>query len=56
MNPVLVDLCGTATRTAFWTAFSTIVVALTPILFALYYRPDTSTDARAVFEIGTQLE
>lgn len=56
LEAVLVDLCGTATRAAFWTAFSTIVVALTPILFALHYRPDTSTDARAVFEIGTQLE
>lgn len=56
LQAVLVDLCGTAVRAAFWTAFSTIVVSLTPILFALHYRPDTGENARAVFEIGTQLE
>jgi hypothetical protein len=56
LHEVLVDLCGTEVRAAFWTAFSTITVALTPIVFALHYRPDASADARAVFEIGTQLE
>jgi hypothetical protein len=29
---------------------------LTPILFALHYRPNTSKDAYAVFEIVSQLE
>jgi hypothetical protein len=53
---VLIDLCGTATRAAFWTAFSTVTVALTPIMFALHYRPDTSEPVHAVFEIGSQLE
>src|SRR5436309_9161645 len=56
LHGVLVDLCGTATRAAFWTAFSTITVALTPIMFALHYRPDASASARPVFEIGAQLE
>jgi len=56
LHDVLVDLCGTATRAAFWTAFSTVTVALTPIMFALHYRPDTSAGAHAVFEIGKQLE
>src|SRR5712671_2360821 len=56
LQAVLFDLCGTQVRAAFWTAFSTITMALTPITFALHYRPDVSATARPVFEIGTQLE
>jgi hypothetical protein len=56
LHDVLVDLCGTTTRAAFWTAFSTVTVALTPIMFSLHYRPDMSEEAHAVFEIGKQLE
>lgn len=56
LHDVLVDLCGTSTRAAFWTAFSTVTVALTPIMFALHYRPDMGPDSHAVFEIGKQLE
>ena len=56
LHDVLVDLCGTPTRAAFWTAFSTVTVALTPIVFALHYRPDLSADSHAVFEISKQLE
>jgi hypothetical protein len=56
LHAVLVDLCGTEVRAAFWTAFSTVTVALTPVMFALHYRPDASAEAHAVFEIGTQLE
>ena len=55
LHEVLVDLCGTATRASFWTAFSTVTVALTPMMFALHYRPDASAP-HAVFEIGSQLE
>jgi hypothetical protein len=56
LHDVLVDLCGTPTRAGFWTAFSTVTVALTPIMFALHYRPDMGAGAHAVFEIGKQLE
>src|SRR5262249_6757278 len=55
LQEVLVDLCGTAKRASFWTAFSTVTVALTPVMFALHYRPDVSAP-HAIFEIGTQLE
>ena len=55
LQDVLVDLCGTANRASFWTAFSTVTVALTPMMFALHYRPDAGAP-HAVFEIGTQLE
>lgn len=56
LQAVLVDLCGSSARAAFWTAFSTVTVALTPIVFALHYRPDTRRLTVAVFEIGSQLE
>jgi hypothetical protein len=56
LQEVLVDLCGTTARAAFWTAFSTVTVALTPMMFALHYRPDTGETSHAVFEIGSQLE
>ena len=56
LQEVLVDLCGSQARAAFWTAFSTVTVALTPVMFALHYRPDTSGRSYAVFEIGSQLE
>src|ERR1700722_16461352 len=55
LQEVLVDVCGTAARAGFWTAFSTVTVALTPIMFALHYRPDTSGRSYAVFEIGSPL-
>ena len=55
LQKVLVDLCGTDERASFWTAFSTITVALTPMMFALHFRPDASAE-HAVFEIGSQLE
>ena len=55
LQDVLVDLCGTTPRASFWTAFSTVTVALTPMMFALHYRPDAAAE-HAVFEIGSQLE
>jgi len=56
LQAVLVDLCGTEVRASFWTAFSTVAVACTPIMFALHYRPSDGPGAAAIFEIGTQLE
>src|SRR5881396_1455362 len=55
LRDVLVDLCGTRARASFWTAFSTVTVALTPIMFALHYRPDANAQSY-VFEIGRQIE
>ena len=55
LQDVLVDLCGTPNRASFWTTFSTITVVLTPIMFALHYRPDMAAP-HAIFEIGSQLE
>jgi hypothetical protein len=55
LQGILVDLCGTETRAAFWRAFSNVTIALTPVMFAMHYRP-AGSDTPVVFEIGAQLE
>ena len=55
LQAILVDLCGTAERAAFWTAFSNVTIALTPLIFAMHYRPN-DTQTPAVFAICSQLE
>jgi hypothetical protein len=56
LQDILTDLCGTAQRAAFWTAFSNVTLGLTPVVFAMHYRPDHGDAAPAVFAIGSQLE
>ena len=55
LQNILMDLCGTEPCAAFWTAFSTVTIGLTPIIFAMQYRPDGAATP-AVFAIGSQLE
>ena len=55
LHGILIDLCGTPERAAFWTAFSNVTIALTPLIFAMHYRPG-ETQTPAVFAIGSQLE
>jgi hypothetical protein len=55
LQGILVDLCGTAERAAFWTAFSNVTIGLTPLIFAMHYRP-SDTQTPVVFAIGSQLE
>ena len=53
---VLVDLCGTPQRAGFWTAFSTVTLYLTPLVFAMHYRPDPSNAGPVAFQLGSQVE
>ena len=55
LQGILVDLCGTVERAAFWTAFSNVTIGLTPLIFAMHYRP-SDPQAPVVFAIGSQLE
>jgi hypothetical protein len=55
LQGILVDLCGTEERAAFWTAFSNVTIGLTPLIFAMHYRPG-ETQTPVVFAIGSQLE
>ena len=50
---LLIDLCGTATRAAFWAAFSNVALVLAPLLGAMHRRPGAG---EPVFELAAQLE
>ena len=53
---ILVDLCGTEDRARFWLAFSNVTLLAVPAIFALHRPPATGTPAKAVFDIGDQLQ
>jgi hypothetical protein len=53
---ILVDLCGTEDRAAFWLAFSNVTLFLVPVLLALHRHPGSGSFAEAIFGIGDQLE
>jgi hypothetical protein len=56
LKAILVDLCGTAERAEFWTAFSNITITLVPLIFALHYRPEAGSPPSMFFAICAQLE
>jgi hypothetical protein len=56
LRRILVDLCGTEDRAAFWLAFSNVTLFLIPFLFALHRHPASGSLAEAIFGIGDQLE
>lgn len=56
LKAILVDLCGTAERAQFWTAFSNITLTLVPLIFALHYRPEVGAPPSVFFSICGQLE
>ncbi len=56
LNAILIDLCGTAERARFWSAFSHVTLAVVPLIFAMQYRPALGQDTTAVLELGAQLK
>ena len=55
LRKVLVDLCGTEDRAQFWTVFSNILLIGMPMIFALNYRPVTSSMEDLFFDIANKL-
>jgi hypothetical protein len=53
---ILTDLCGTAERARFWTAFSNITLFLVPFVLALDHRPAPNGIQSSVFAISDQIE
>jgi hypothetical protein len=53
LQDLLVDLCGTPTRAAFWAAFSNVTLVLAPLLGAMHRTPG---DGEPAFELAAQLE
>ena len=56
LKAILADLCGTAERAKFWSAFSNVNLVLVSLIFVMLYRPEVGQDTTAVFEMGTQLK
>ena len=56
LRSILVELCGTGERAAFWVAFSNVTLALLPLIFALQYTPEVKAGTAAVFEVAAQLK
>jgi len=56
LRKVLTDLCGTAERANFWTAFSNLALLLMPLIFALHQIPEGNPEAPLVFQLSRQLE
>jgi len=54
LQRILVDLCGTEERAKFWAVFSNVVLVLTPLIFAMSYRPQSG--ASVLFELTTQIK
>ncbi len=55
LKAILADLCGTAERAKFWSAFSNVTLVLVPLIFVMQYRPELEQGTTAVLEMGTQL-
>ena len=56
LQVMLTDLCGTADRARFWTAFSNVTLFLVPFVLALNGRPDPGAGESTAFVISTQIE
>jgi hypothetical protein len=56
LHNILVELCGTRERAAFWVAFSNVTLALLPLIFAMEYTPEPKGGTPAVLEVAAQLK
>ncbi len=55
LQRVLLDLCGTAERSHFWTMFSMVMLIATPCVIGLGYVPLESSSQMQFFEMLRQL-
>jgi hypothetical protein len=53
---ILTDLCGTADRARFWTAFSNVTLFLVPFVLALDHRAAGNEAQSMIFAISGQME
>jgi hypothetical protein len=56
LQAILLDLCGTAERARFWTAFSNVTMFLVPFVLALDHRPTPNIPQASVYAISDQIE
>ena len=56
LHRILVELCGTRERAAFWTAFANVALILAPLISAMQYTPDLKAGSTTAFELVAQLK
>jgi hypothetical protein len=56
LHSILVELCGTKERAAFWVSFSNVTITLVPLIFAMQYTPDLKAGSAAALELAAQLK
>jgi hypothetical protein len=56
LHNILVELCGTRERAAFWVSFSNVTITLVPLIFAMQYTPDLKAGSTGVLELAAQLK
>lgn len=56
LRALLIELCGTGERAAFWAVFSNVTITLVPVIFAMQYVPEPAPGRTAVVEVATQLK
>lgn len=56
LHNILVELCGTDQRVAFWAAFTNVTITLVPVIFAMQYTPEVKPGTTTVFELATQVK
>jgi hypothetical protein len=56
LHSILVELCGTGERAAFWVAFSNVTIILVPLIFAMQYTPCLGRGSSAILELAAQLK
>ncbi len=55
LKAILTDLCGTKERAEFWTSFSNVTLFLTPLIFALHFRPGSGSVTMLVYGLSDQV-
>ena len=56
LEKLLLELCGNRERAGFWTAFTAVALGLTPLIFAMGWRPSAESSLPAIFELADQLK
>jgi hypothetical protein len=55
LKRVLIDLCGTEERAAFWTLFSNIMLVVLPAIFGMGFHPEIVNFENSFFDVAAQL-
>lgn len=56
LHNLLVELCGTRERAAFWVSFANVTITLLPLIFAMLYTPQLKAGTAPVLELAAQLK